>query len=119
MSQYVNLCLFSSCDLLHKDGAVSVPFHSVSAVEMIEYFETRFSDFRRNATNIHIFENPFCVEVSDASKKLQLGVMKLQFCIVVSTRKLFCLSSLSYINQYNIWQVYLVACMHVNRLFRV
>jgi hypothetical protein len=39
----VTMCHFSSCDLLHKDGSVSVPFPSVRVVEVIdplaEYFQ--------------------------------------------------------------------------------
>jgi hypothetical protein len=52
----VNLCHFSSCVLLYKNGSVSVPFPSVRAVEMIDSltdnFKMRFNDFRRHATNI-------------------------------------------------------------------
>jgi hypothetical protein len=44
----VNLCHFSFCDLLHKDGSASVPFSSVHAIEMIaslaENFKIRFGD---------------------------------------------------------------------------
>jgi hypothetical protein len=34
----VNLCHFSSSDLIHKDGSISVPFPSDSAVEMNDSF---------------------------------------------------------------------------------
>jgi hypothetical protein len=72
----VNLCNFSSCDLLHQDGPVSVPFPHVCAVEMTdslaENFKMRFSDFHSHSTNICIFENPFSVDVSDAVEKLYL-----------------------------------------------
>jgi hypothetical protein len=48
-------------------GQISVPLPSVLAVEMIdslaENFKMRFSDFFSHATNIHMFENTFCVEV--------------------------------------------------------
>jgi hypothetical protein len=47
---------FSSCDLVHKGGPVSVPFPSVLAVEMIhsmaENFQMRFTDFHSHAINI-------------------------------------------------------------------
>jgi hypothetical protein len=79
----VNLCHFSSCDLLHKDGSVSVPFSSVRAVEMIdslaENFQMRFTDFHSHATNVRIFEKPFFVEVSDAPEKLQLELSELHY----------------------------------------
>jgi hypothetical protein len=52
-------CVIFSCELLHKDGSVGVPFPSVGAVEMIssldENFKMRFNDFRSHATNIRIF----------------------------------------------------------------
>jgi hypothetical protein len=38
----VNLCHFPSCDLLHKDGSVNVPFPSVCAVEMTDYLAENF-----------------------------------------------------------------------------
>jgi hypothetical protein len=79
----VNLCHFSSCDLLHKDGSLSVPFPSVHAVEIIhslaKNFQMRFNDFHSHATNIHIFENPFSTEVSDAPEKLQLELTEWQY----------------------------------------
>jgi hypothetical protein len=53
----VDLCHFSSCDLLCNDVSLSVPFPSVRAVEMIdslvEIFKMRFNDFCSLATNIH------------------------------------------------------------------
>jgi hypothetical protein len=78
----VNLCHFSSCNLLHNDGSASVPFPSVHAIEMTdslaENFKMRFNDFHNHATNIHIFEDPFSVEVSDAPEKLQPELTELQ-----------------------------------------
>jgi len=70
-------CHFPSCDLLHEDGSVSVPFPCVRAVEMIdslaENFKMRFSDFHSHVINKHtIFGNPFSIEVSDAPGKQQL-----------------------------------------------
>jgi hypothetical protein len=66
-------CHFSSCNFLHKDGSVSVPFPSAHAVEMIdslaENFKMRFNDLCSHATNICIFENPFSIDVSDAPEK--------------------------------------------------
>jgi hypothetical protein len=38
----VNLCHFSSCDLLHKDGSVCVSFPSVRAIKMIDSFAENF-----------------------------------------------------------------------------
>jgi hypothetical protein len=32
----VNLCQFSACDLLYRDGAISVPLPSVRAVEITD-----------------------------------------------------------------------------------
>lgn len=70
MLENINLCLFSSSDLLRKSISVSVPFPSVRAVEMVDSlakdFEMRFIDFHIHATNIRIFENPFFFEVSNA-----------------------------------------------------
>jgi len=72
----VNICHFSSCDLLHKDGSVSVPFPSVRAVEMIdslaENFKMRFNDFRSHATNISVFQ------VTDAPEKSHIEFNELQ-----------------------------------------
>jgi hypothetical protein len=80
----VNLCRFSSCDLLHNDGSVNVPFPSVRAVEMIdslaENFRMKFSDFRSHDTNI--FKNPFSVEVRDAAEKVQLELIELQYMLL-------------------------------------
>jgi hypothetical protein len=63
-----NMCHFSSCDLLHKDGSVSVPFPSAQAVEMIdslaEKLKRRFSNFCSHTINI--FDNPYSIEKSDA-----------------------------------------------------
>jgi hypothetical protein len=79
----VNLCHFSSCDLLHKYGSVSVPFPDIRAVEMIdslaENFKTSFSDFRSHATNTLIFENPFSVEVSHTPEEMSLELSELQY----------------------------------------
>jgi hypothetical protein len=51
---------------------------------LAENFKMRFIDFNSHPTGVHVFENPFSIEVSDTpEKKLQL-----EFCIVVSTRKL-------------------------------
>jgi hypothetical protein len=36
------LCHFPSCDLLYKDGSVSVPFPSILAVEIIDYLVKNF-----------------------------------------------------------------------------
>jgi hypothetical protein len=76
-------CYCSSCDLLHKDRSVEVPFPSVCAVEMIdslaENFKMRFNGFCSHATNIHIFENLFSVEVNDAPEKLKLKLIELQY----------------------------------------
>jgi hypothetical protein len=56
--EYVNLCHFSSCDLLHKDGSVSTLFLSVSSLEMIdsldENFKMKFTDFHSHVTNIYL-----------------------------------------------------------------
>jgi hypothetical protein len=45
----VNLCHFSPCDFLHKDGTVNVPFPNARAVEMITSlagnFEMRLNGF--------------------------------------------------------------------------
>jgi hypothetical protein len=53
-----NLCHFSSCNLLHKDGSVSVLFPSVPAVEIIDFlaenFKMGFNDIHSHATNIHL-----------------------------------------------------------------
>jgi len=61
----LNLCHFSSCNLLHKDGSVSVPFPSVRALEMVdslaENFKMRLDVFRSHDRNIRDFENPFSV----------------------------------------------------------
>jgi hypothetical protein len=77
----VNLCNLSSCDLFLEDGSVNVRSQRVRAVEMIdslaEKFKKRFNDFRNNATDMHIFENPFSVEVSDIREKLQLELTEL------------------------------------------
>jgi hypothetical protein len=74
---------FSSCDLLHNDGSVSVPFPSVHAIEIInslaENFKMRFNDFHSHPTNICIFENPFSIEVCDAPEKLQPELSELQY----------------------------------------
>jgi hypothetical protein len=55
----VILCHFSSCDLLHMDESVSVPFPSVHAVEMTdslaENFKMIFNDFRSHATIKHTY----------------------------------------------------------------
>jgi hypothetical protein len=55
----INLCHFSSCDLLHKDGSVSVPFPSNHAVEMIdtlaENLKMTFNDFHTCATNNYLY----------------------------------------------------------------
>jgi hypothetical protein len=79
----VNLCHFSSCDLLHKNGSVNVPFPNVHVVEMIdsltENFKMGFSDLHSHATNRLIFEKLFPVEVSDTPEKLQLELSELQY----------------------------------------
>jgi hypothetical protein len=73
--QNANLCHFSSCDFLHKDGYESVPFPTVRDVEMIDSlaanFKMRFNDFRSRDINIRTSENPFFVEVSDGPKEMQ------------------------------------------------
>jgi len=79
----VNMCHFSSCDLLHKHESVSVPFPAVCVLEMINFlaenFKMRFRDLYSHATNIHILESPFSVEVSNAPEKLQLELTELQY----------------------------------------
>jgi len=62
----VNLFHSSSCDLLHKDGSVSIPFTNVRAVETVGSSAERFSDFRNHATYTRTSENPLSFEVSDA-----------------------------------------------------
>jgi hypothetical protein len=56
---------------------------SVHAVEMIdtlaENFKMRVGDFCSHATNICILENPFSLEISDASEKLQPKLIELQY----------------------------------------
>jgi hypothetical protein len=46
---------------------------------LAENFKMIFSDFRSLATNIRIFENPFSIEVSDASEKQQPELVQLQY----------------------------------------
>jgi hypothetical protein len=52
----VNLCHFSSCDLLHMDGPVKCSLPSVHAVEIIDSlaknFKMRFNDFHSHSINI-------------------------------------------------------------------
>jgi len=75
----------------------------------------RYHDLRRQATNIllYICENPFSVEVSDASKNLQLELLEMQYdsiLRIVSSRTFYLpfmllyqyLDSLSYVSQYEI-----------------
>jgi hypothetical protein len=94
----INLCHFSFCKLLYRDGSESVPFPSIPVVGVIDFlaenFKMSFSDFRTHAKNVPMFENPFSVEVNDASEKFQLGLIELQYCsilrsLVVSTRMLY------------------------------
>jgi hypothetical protein len=50
----VNLCNYSSCDLLHNDGSVSV--HDAEIIDsLVENFKMRLTDFRTHATCIPIF----------------------------------------------------------------
>jgi hypothetical protein len=55
---------------------------SVHRVEMIyslsKNFKVGFDIIRSHATDVRIFENPFSVEVSDASEKLQFELSELQ-----------------------------------------
>jgi hypothetical protein len=55
-------CHFTFCDLLHKNGPVSVPLPNVHAAEIIDFFAENFqmrsNNFCSHATNIYIFENP-------------------------------------------------------------
>jgi hypothetical protein len=79
----VNLCHFSSCDLLHKDGSVSVPFLNV-VVDVINFmaenFKMRFSGFCSHGTYVHVFENPFSVHVGrDALEILQFELIEMQY----------------------------------------
>jgi hypothetical protein len=59
----VNICHFSSYDLLLKDGSVSVPFKIGRAIEKINFLTEKFKlglgDFCSLAKNIRIFENTF------------------------------------------------------------
>jgi hypothetical protein len=105
--------------------------HAVEVIDSLaENFKIRFNDFRSHATNIHIFENPFSVEVSDAPEKLQLELTKLQYdsilhssfnheALITSFASLPVsrLSELCKLEK--IWQVYLLAHTHVNRLSHI
>jgi hypothetical protein len=118
----VNLCHFSSCNLLQNDGSVSVPFARVHAVEMIhslaDNFKMRSNDFRSHATNKCIFEDPFSVMLPE---KLQLELSELQYDSIL--RSSFNQEAL--ITLYAFLPVYrssvrnLAAHTHVNRLFHV
>jgi hypothetical protein len=69
----VNLCHFSSCGLLGKDGSVSVPIQSVHTVKVTDSwannFKMKFSICSRT-TNIHSFEISFCFVESWCSRKI-------------------------------------------------
>jgi hypothetical protein len=75
--QNINLHHSSSCNLLHKDGSVSVPFPSVYPVETIhsvaENFKMDINDFCNHAANTCIFENPFHTEIKVLQKNCNLN----------------------------------------------
>jgi hypothetical protein len=49
------------------------------ADSLTENFKMRLNNFCSHATNIHIFENLFSVEVSDVPEKLELELTELQY----------------------------------------
>jgi hypothetical protein len=86
----------------------------------------RFNNFRGHA----IFQNPFSVEVSDASEKLNLQLIELQYdsilhcsfnqeALITFMLLYQYLGFLRNVNWHEIWKVYLVAYIHVNRPFHV
>jgi len=119
--------------MLRKDESVSVPFPSVRALDAVdslaENFKMRFSDFRSHATIARIFENQFSVEVSDDPQNAtQLELTELSYdsvlyssfnqkAVIMFMILCQCLGSPSYVNWHEIWKVYLVARVHMNRPF--
>lgn len=52
---------------------------------LTENFKMKFSDFHGHVWNIRIFENPFSVEVIDATEKLKLEFIELQYDLLLSS----------------------------------
>jgi len=52
---------------------------------LAENFEMRFNDFHNHAMNIHIFQDSFSVEVTDAPEKLELEFTELQHDSILHT----------------------------------
>jgi hypothetical protein len=48
-----------------------------------ENFKMRFSDFHNSTTHICIIENPFSISVTGAQEKLQLGLIELQYGLIL------------------------------------
>jgi hypothetical protein len=87
------LCHFSSCDLLHNDGSVFIPFPSAQAVEMIDSLaknlKRRFKNFCSHTINI--FDDHILLKKVMLHKNCNLiwmNCIMIQFCAVVSTMKL-------------------------------